>query len=174
MGLDVKEYFNKNRRDHYWNENKEKYQKFFRRHLINLKTAVDLDTPETDLKLDTYRWLGYMGIGTQAGLSLAIRTEKSKETNKKLGDHVIGTVEIGRHVHRECEKYNWDYDYMVNTWLYESLWIWSTIMVSKCEHKDENIAIDANKIEDKRFLKHYINVSDFYESKRNGKKLIFD
>ena len=115
-----------------------------------------------------------MGIGTQGGLSLAIRTEKSIEKREKLGDHVIGTVEIGRHIHKECEKNNWDYDYMVNTWLYENLWVWSTIQVSKCEHKDENIKIDANSIDEKRFLKHYINVSDLYESKRNGKKLIFD
>jgi hypothetical protein len=174
MGLDVKEYFNKHRREHYWGENKRKYKRFFKRKLIDLKNAIDLETPESDLKLDTYRWLGYMGIGTQGGLSLGIKTQKSIETRKKLGDHVIGTVEIGRYVHRECEKNNWNYDYMVNTWLYENLWIWATIIVSKCEHKNENIRIDANSIEDKRFLKHYINVSDFYESKRNGKKLIFD
>ena len=174
MGIDVKKYFNDFRRDHYWNENKEKYQRYFYRKLIDLKNAIDLNTPEADLKLDSYRGLGYMGIGTQGGLSLAIRTEKSIEKREKLGDHVIGTVEIGRHIHKECEKNNWDYDYMVNTWLYENLWIWSTIQVSKCEHKNENIKIDANSIDEKRFLKHYINVSDLYESKRNGKKLIFD
>ena len=146
----------------------------FPKKLIDLKNAIYLNTPEADLKLDSYRGLGYMGIGTQSGLSLAIRTEKSIEKREKLGDHVIGTVEIGRHIHKECEKNNWDYDYMVNTWLYENLWIWSTIQVSKCEHKDENIKIDANSIDEKRFLKHYINVSDLYESKRNGKKIIFD
>ncbi len=63
---------------------------------------------------------------------------------------------------------------MVKTWLYENLWIWSTIIVSKEEHKNENIRIDSDGIEDKRFLKHYINVSDFYESKLNGKKILFD
>jgi len=174
MSVDVKLFFNKNRRDHYWDLNKEKYQRFFKRKLIDLKNAVDLKTSEADLKADTYRWLGYMGIGTQAGLSLAIRTKKSIETKKKLGDHVIGTVEIGRHIHQECEKNNWDYDYMINTWLYENLWIWSTIIVSKCEHKNENITIDSNSIEEKRFLSHYLNVSEFYESKRKGKKIIFD
>lgn len=172
--LDIKEYFNKNRRDHYWNKNKDKYRRFFGRKIVELKVAIDLGTSEADLKLDTYRWLGYMGIGTQGGLSLSIRTQKSIETKKKLGDHVIGTVEIGRYIHSECEKYNWDFKYMVDTWLYENLWIWSTIVVSKCEHKNENITIDANTIEDKRYLKHYVNVSDFYESKKNGKKIMFD
>jgi hypothetical protein len=172
MSIDVKTFFNDNRRDYYWDLNKEKYKRFFKRKLIDLKNAIDLDTPESDLRSDTYRWLGYMGIGTQSGLSLGIRTSKSIELNKKLADHVIGTVEIGKHIHKECEKNNWDYDYMVNTWLYENLWIWSTIFVSKCEHKNENIAIDSNSIEEKRFLKHYLNVSEFYESKRNGKKIV--
>jgi len=104
MGLDAKQYFNDNRRDHYWNENKKKYQRYFYRKLIDLKNAINLNTPEADLKLDSYRGLGYMGIGTQGGLSLAIRTEKSIEKREKLGDHVIGTVEIGRHIHKECEK----------------------------------------------------------------------
>ena len=63
---------------------------------------------------------------------------------------------------------------MVDTWLYENLWIWATIFVSKEEHKNENIRINADTIEDKRFLRHYLNVSDFYESKLNGKKLVFD
>jgi hypothetical protein len=177
MSIDVKKYFNNFRRDYYWEKNKIKYQRFFYRKLIDLKNAINLNTPEADLKLDSYRGLGYMGIGTQNGLSLAIKTEDAIKTNKKLGDHVIGTVEIGRYIHKECENNKWDYDYMVNTWLYENLWVWSTISVSKAEHKNENISIDANTIDEKRFLKHYKNVSDFYiqdSSKRYTKKLIFD
>ena len=172
--IDIKYYFNKNRRDHYWKPNKEKYKRFFRRKLMELKIAIDLNTSEADLKLDTYRALGYMGIGTQSGLSLGIKSEDTIRTKKKLADHVIGTVQIGTFIHSECEKYNWDFDYMVDTWLYENLWIWATIFVSKEEHKNENIRINADTIEDKRFLRHYLNVSDFYESKLNGKKLVFD
>jgi hypothetical protein len=172
--LDVKKYFNENRRNHYWLQNKEKYQRFFYRKLMDLKNAIELDTSEADLKLDTYRGLGYLGIGTQSGLTLGVRTLESKQLKQRLGDHVIGTVEIGRYIHKECEKNNWDFEYMVKTWLYENLWIWSTIIVSKEEHKNENIRIDSDGIEDKRFLKHYINVSDFYESKLNGKKILFD
>ena len=65
----------------------------------------------------------------------------------------------------------------ITDWLYENLWIWSTITVSKAEHKNENIQIDSNSIDEKRHLKHYLNVSNFYEkdsSKRYTKKLIFD
>jgi hypothetical protein len=177
MGLDAKQYFNDNRRDHYWDKNKEKYKRFFYRKLIDLKNAIDLDTPENELKLDSYRGLGYMGIGTQSGLSLGIKTEDAIKTKNSLGDHVIGTVEIGKYIRKECEKNNWDYNYMCEEWLYENLWIWSTITVSKAEHKNENIQIDSNSIDEKRHLKHYLNVSNFYEkdsSKRYTKKLIFD
>lgn len=169
--LDIEKFFNKNRRDYYWNQKQEKYKRFFKRKLIDLKNAVDLNTPEADMKYDTYRQLGYLGIGTQSGLSLGIRTLDSKESKQKLSDHVIGTVEIGRFIHSECEKHNWDFDYMTNTWLYNNLWIWSTIIVSKDEHKPSNILIESNTIEEKKYLKHYKNVSEFYESKQNGGKI---
>ena len=104
--LDVKKYFNENRRNHYWLQNKEKYQRFFYRKLMDLKNAIELDTSEADLKLDTYRGLGYLGIGTQSGLTLGVRTLESKQLKQRLGDHVIGTLEIGRYIHKECEKNN--------------------------------------------------------------------
>lgn len=171
MRLDVEKYFNLNRRNHYWDVKQEKYKRFFRRKLIDLKNAVDLNTPESDMKYDVYRQLGYLGIGTQSGLSLGIRTLESKNKKQALSDHVIGTVEIGRYIHTECEKYNWDYNYMTNEWLFNNLWIWSTITVSKEEHKKENILIALNTIDEKKYLKHYINVSEFYESKQNGGKI---
>jgi hypothetical protein len=172
MDFDVKNYFNNFKRDEHWNKNKDKFKRFFNKKLLELKVAIDIGTSEKDLKYDNYRSLGYLGIGTQAGLSLGVRTKNSRETNTILKDHVIGTVEIGKYIRSEYEKNNWNTEFMVNEWLYENLWIWSIIIVSKDEHNIKNILKAVNTMEEKRFLKHYVNVSDFYESKMNGKKII--
>jgi hypothetical protein len=48
---------------------------------------------------------------------------------------------------------------MVNTWLYENIWLWITIKVTKQEHKSENIIKNGYSIEEKKILKHYVQVS---------------
>ena len=50
---------------------------------------------------------------------------------------------------------------MVDTWLYENLFLWMTVKVSKKEHKKENIARDKHTLDQKMCLEHYINVSEF-------------
>ena len=48
---------------------------------------------------------------------------------------------------------------MVNEWLYDNLWLWMTIKVSKEEHKKENIERNSHTLNEKKELKHYKNIS---------------
>jgi hypothetical protein len=48
---------------------------------------------------------------------------------------------------------------MKEVWLYENLWLWITIGVTKEEHQKDNILRNNNTIEEKIQLKHYKNVS---------------
>ena len=49
---------------------------------------------------------------------------------------------------------------MVDTWLYENVWLWMTIKVTKDEHKSSNIIKNGHSIEEKMEMKHYKSVSE--------------
>ena len=63
--------------------------------------------------------------------------------------------------HQEFEKHNFDIDYMVDTWLYENLWLWITIKVARNEHHVDNINRNQHTLDEKKEFKHYVNVSEF-------------
>jgi hypothetical protein len=160
--MDIVEVFNKNKRDHHWSKNEAKFKRWFSRQLKHL--LLDIQEKATLEEMNNFMYrncLGYLGIGRQSGLISGIRTIESKKKNvKQLNDHVFGVVEIGKRIHKAFEEANFDIDYMVNEWLYENLYLWMTIKVAKMEHKRENINQNVHTIEEKRQLKHYINVSD--------------
>jgi hypothetical protein len=104
---------------------------------------------------------GYSGIGRIGGITTKLKSMDSINlpSDKKTDDHVFGASEIGKHIRYEFEKHNMDIDYMVNTWLYDNLYLWSKIKVSKEEHKKDNIVRNKHTIEEKVNLLHYTNVS---------------
>jgi len=51
-------------------------------------------------------------------------------------------------------------EYMLNEWLFENLYLWMTVKVSKEEHKFSNIIKNKNSIEEKRKMMHYKSVSE--------------
>ena len=105
--------------------------------------------------------LGYFGVGKQGGLPSGLVTENTLVKGvKTTHDHLLGAVKIGEKVHSEFEKNDFDIDYMVNEWLYENLWLWMTIKVTKEEHRKDNILRNEHTIEDKLLLKHYKKVSN--------------
>lgn len=160
------EFFNTNIKNKYWSSNKDLYKKWFKKQLKHLLIEIEDNTNEEDLKAFMYRLgLGYWGIGKQNGISSGLRTKQSY-FGKTIKDHVFGTVEIGKYIHQEFEKHNRDINYMVEEWLYENLWLWITIKVSKNEHKKENIERNLHTIEEKKELKHYKNVSELVEDTR--------
>lgn len=158
------EYFNKNNRVKYWSKNQQEYKRWFNRQLKHLLLDIEEGATEKELNAFMYRLgIGNYALGKQGGIPSGVRTEASVglSTNKLTNDHVFGTVEIGKYVHQEFKKYNYDIDYMVNEWLYDNLWLWITIKVARTEHKVENISRNENTIEDKKEFKHYLNVSSF-------------
>ena len=126
-----------------------------------------------------YRWIGYDGIGTgTTGIKSGIATAKAIEEKKHTDDHLLGAVEIGRRLHKDlieafqlfghdmdevisrpdfayCEETNQVIKHMVDNWLYDNLWLWLSIRVSKNEHSNQNIARNQHSIEEKLQLKHY-------------------
>lgn len=156
------EYFNKNNREKYWSKNEEKYKRWFKKQLKHL--LVEIEEESTEKELASFMWrlgLGYWGVGTQKGIPSGIYTESCKNTKKCTEDHVFGVVEIGKYVHKKFKESDYNIDYMVNEWLYDNLYLWMTIKVSKEEHKKDNIIRNDHTIEEKKEFKHYKNVSSF-------------
>jgi hypothetical protein len=165
--------------------NKEKCKTLFGwalEHLLLQIRQTDNNVSNTWLKGN----FGYDGIGTDTtGIKSGIRTSAAKNLLSKdiTWDHLIGAVGIGRYVHNEFEKASISLlgkdlltivnekgyldnestisliEYMKEVWLYENLWLWITIGVTKEEHQKDNILRNNNTIEEKIQLKHYKNVS---------------
>jgi len=158
--MNLIEYFNNNNRNKYWEKNSLYYKKWFRRQLKHLLLEIEDGVSEGEMNFFMYRLgLGYWGIGKQSGIPSGIKTKDSL-TNSNTDDHLFGTVEIGKYIHKEFESCGFDIDHMVNVWLHENLWLWMTIKVSKEEHKKENIERNIHDIEKKVNLEHYKNVSE--------------
>lgn len=155
-------YFIENRRDKIWKKNESEWKSCFRLQLKTLKLYLDNDASERLLYSFVYRLgLGYWGIGKQGGIPSGIISQAvlSGDDVKKTEDHVIGAQSIGKKIHEEFAACNFNEDYMVNTWLYENLWMWMTIKVTQSEHNSRNISKTITDIEEKKKLRHYINVS---------------
>jgi hypothetical protein len=162
LNLNIKEYFNLYIRDKEWDENQVKFKKYFESMLKLLKFALEDNDFSTDvIEKVMYRLLfGYNGIG-KFGIVTKLKTISTVglPSNKLTQDHVFGAIEIGKFVREEFEKNNLDINYMVNVWLYENLYLWSKIKVTKKEHKKENIERNKHTIQEKMNLIHYKNVS---------------
>jgi hypothetical protein len=158
----IKDYFNKNIRDREWDNNKVHFQTYFRSMLKLLKLALtDPDFSSDVTQKVMYRLLfGYNGIGKN-GISTKLKTLESigLPANKKTDDHVFGAVEIGKFIKEEFERNNLNIDYMVDVWLYEHLFLWSKIKVSKNEHQKDKIERNKHSIQQKMNLEHYKGVS---------------
>jgi hypothetical protein len=155
-------YFIKYKRDLVWGKNKAEWKNCFMLQLRTLKLFVDNNANEKLLNSFVYRLgLGYWGIGKQSGISSGIISEKALNQKgiKKTDDHLIGAQSIGRSVREAFELCDFNEEYMVNTWLYENLWMWMTIKVTQEEHSSKNISKTITNIEEKKMLRHYINVS---------------
>lgn len=107
--------------------------------------------------------LGYFGIGMPSGIPSNIVTRASKElkSNECVNDHLIGATEIGKNIHQAFKEKNYDTDWMVNKWLFENLYLWGTVKVTKEEHKSCNILRNSDHtVEQKVRFEHYLNVSE--------------
>ena len=162
-------FFINNKRDKIWKKNETEWKSCFRLQLRTLKLYLDNNADERLLNSFVYRLgLGYWGIGKQSGIPSGIASMDaiSKDGVKKTNDHMIGAQSIGRKVHEVYADTGFDEEYMVNNWLYENLWMWMTIKVTQEEHNSKNISKTITDIEEKKILRHYINVSPLVTLKK--------
>ena len=85
--------------------------------------------------------LGYHGIGKPGGIPSKIMSKDSSILNSKhcVNDHLLGATEVGSEIHKVFKKNNYDIDWMLKEWLFENLYLWGTVKVTKEEHKSNNI-----------------------------------
>lgn len=163
------QFFIENKRDSVWEKNKEKWKTHFRLQLKVLKLFIDNQADEQHMASFAYRLgLGYWGVGQQGGIPSGIFSLNAvtSANTKKTNDHLIGAQLIGKTVHEAFEACDFNEDHMVEYWLYENLWLWITVRVTQDEHKNCNISKTITNIEEKKMLRHYINVSSLVTLKK--------
>ena len=113
--------------------------------------------------------MGYRGIGFNNGVYSNLRTKETlRKTNKEITfDHVVGTTLCGETVRVIIEKEQFNHGFLINNWLFDNLYLWGTIKVSKEEHKKNTILRNKHSLEEKIHLKHYVNLqlSDLVKDK---------
>ena len=104
--------------------------------------------------------IGYNGLGTQFLSGVQSKESKRQPSSFTVNDHFFGTQLIGEYVHKVLKKSNYDIDWMVNEWLYDHLFLWAKIKITKEEHHKDNVIRNKHTIEQKLNLEHYKNVSE--------------
>lgn len=161
--LDPVEVFNEHRRDFYWKE-KEKEDEFkrnFRFALLMYDVALNV-LPQNEMRRRIYRHaIGYNGTRA-SGLWSKIYSKNTidKNSSECTLNHLFGPTEVGEYVIKEYIKSGHDKEYMVNEWLYENLYLWMTVKVTRQEQSKDSIIQDEHTIEEKRNWKHYQGVSE--------------
>jgi hypothetical protein len=156
------EYFISNKKESLWEKNKEHWKKSFKSQLQLLKLYLDNNVEEKMMRSFMYRLaIGYWGIGVQNGIRSGVVSAATIGLDPSLttDDHVFGVVEIGKTVHDAFVASRYDIDFMVNEWLYNNIWLWISIRVTRQEHNPSNIIKHGHTIEEKKCLLHYHNVS---------------
>jgi len=173
----IVEYFNTRIREDYWVKvsdfKKEQLEDFLedaKRVLIDKYGEYDtngvclVETDESGISMRAkpyFRLLVGYEIFGYAGIKSGLYTEDSlsKETTD---DHLIGAQKIGETVFIAYCKSGFDNEYMKNVWLYENLYLWLSIKVTKDEHNNNISKKQIFTIKDKSLLKHYDGVSDIF------------
>lgn len=160
---DSVDYFNSYKRDTLWSSKSEDWKEAFKFQLLILNTYLEHGAPEKLMNQFMCRLaFGYWGIQCQGGITSGIVSAATigLPSSQTTGDHIFGAVEIGKTVKEEFESCGRNIDYMVNVWLYENIWLWMTIKVTKEEHSPSNIIKNGHSIEQKRKMLHYKSVSE--------------
>ena len=160
MITNFKETFNLNARDIYWNNTvcQEKFK-------LNLFTSLSIYDQVKNCHEQYLSWrknaVGYRGIGQGGGLNSGLQSTAAinLKSGKYTMDHLVGVVKVGTTFEELLNEGN-SPDWIVENCLYDCLYMWGTIKVSKEEHKQDNINRNIHLLEDKMNFKHYKNVSE--------------
>ena len=159
---DLVDYFNNYKRVKVWELKKNDWKEAFKFQLLILETYLVHGASEKMMKSFMCRLaLGYYGIQCQGGITSGIISSDAIDlpSSQTTADHIFGAVEIGKTVKDAFEASGRNINYMVEEWLYDNLYLWMTIRVTKEEHKSSNIIKNGHTIEQKRKMMHYKKVS---------------
>lgn len=166
--MNFKEEFNKRVREKVWNIHNQRFIKFFHYALVCLERTDKYYIPNNLLPPNTleqriYRLdLGYHGIGRPQGIPSKVMSIDSSILNPKdcVNDHLLGATEVGKYIHDSLKQENYNIDWMIKNWLFENLFLWGTVKISKEEHKPKNILRNSDhSIKQKSNFEHYVHVS---------------
>jgi len=155
----VKE-FNRRKRDKIWEQRGPEIKVNFKENLEVLEFKSKEHHKKT-IKSFEQVGIGYNGLGTQFISGIQSEASVGKASKETVNDHLIGAAKIGEFVHNELKKSNYNINWMVDHWLYEHLFLWGTVKITREEHRKENVLRNSNHtIEQKLNLEHYKNVSE--------------
>lgn len=148
--------FNKRKRDIIWKKRGDSMKLIFREKLEVLEFKDTRNHSKQGIKSFEQVGIGYNGLGTTFMSGIQSEASVGLSSKDTVNDHLIGTTKIGEHVHKELIKSNYDIDWMVNYWLYDNLFLWAKIKLTKEEHHKDNVLRNSDHtIKQKLNLEHY-------------------
>ena len=100
--------------------------------------------------------MGYAGIGFNDGIRGILKTKEVIPGIAITDDHVIGATLCGQIIDELLKKENYNPEYLINNYLFDNLYLWGTIRMTREQHK--NVLQNRNTLEEKLMLKHYKNI----------------
>jgi len=146
--------FNKLKRDDVWDNRGERIRRRFRMQLERLKAVVGKYSDEEIMKV-IQSDIGYNGLGSQF-YSRVISQEALNNPDQLMSkDHYFGAMTIAEVVLKSFKESELDIDYMVDEWLYEHLYLWATVKITRVQHKADNLPRHVHTYEQKLNDEHY-------------------
>lgn len=108
----------------------------------NARTALTMYKSAIDNKIDSQflqdfpRKVGYGIIGGNDGIDCGLRSVNLIYGERDVRDHIFGATLAGEEFFKAFEEWDYDIDYMVNSWLPQNIWLFTTALISKKEHND--------------------------------------
>ena len=155
--------FNKNVRDIYWENPKIKSEI---KENFNSACRQYIAAASCDHQLKGWRknQMGYRGGGKSGGLNSGLCSKNALNQLMKCctWDHVIGAYLIGETIEDLLIKNGHRVKYVLDNCLYDHLYLWGKIKVTKDEHKGTKILRDRPgqrlALEKKKNFEHYIDI----------------
>ena len=155
--------FNKNVRDIYW-ENPKRKSEIIENFDSACQQYAAAALCDHQLKGWKKNQMGYRGVGKSGGLNSGLCSKNALNQLMKYctWDHVIGAYLIGETIEDLLIKNGHRVKYVLDNCLYDHLYLWGKIKVTKDEHKGTRIIRDRPgrrlTLEKKKYFEHYNNV----------------
>ncbi len=163
--MNFKEQFNQNIKDYYWKNKRNLISQNFYSASHQFKAIMDDANGPCEYQLKGWRknTMGYRGVGHSSGLYSKLRSKSSINLSVKeyVFDHVVGATLCGKTVEDKIKETDYQIKYLIDNWLFDNLYLWGTIKVSKIEHKKDNILRNKNTLSEKINFEHYKVISVF-------------